>query len=427
MDRSALLDRIVERDRRIAALQAEQLADVACFAGDEETFTRLRVGTERGERVVTISDVDREELACALRLTSAAAHRLIDTARLLAGPLPGTREAMASGIVSLAHVASLVEAAHDLQDDAAACAELERRVLGVAERSTAARTRAAARRAVLVIDPPGYRRRRDAALRARDVMVVDSADGLATLIARMSRMQARSVVAAVQAHSVECPGSTAGERRANALVGLVLGQGGTSTAGSSAPRPAVTAAIDVLIDLDTLLGLRDDPVDVGRAGVAASTEVRALLADPAVGVTLRRLVADPLTGQVLDRGRTAYEPSASLCAFIVSRDRTCRFPACGRRAEACDLDHAVPWAEGGGTDRANLGALCRRHHVLKTHAGWALRRREDDSVEWRSPLGRHYVTEPPHARTAAGPAGRARPPTRRDSPVERALWAHRAA
>ncbi|MDP3966653.1 MAG: HNH endonuclease signature motif containing protein [Nocardioides sp.] len=63
---------------------------------------------------------------------------------------------------------------------------------------------------------------------------------------------------------------------------------------------------------------------------------------------------------------------------VVLRDRTCVFPDCTRDARTADLDHIEPHVEGvgppGQTTPANLAALCRRHHRLKTWTGWTYRR-----------------------------------------------------
>jgi hypothetical protein len=122
----------------------------------------------------------------------------------------------------------------------------------------------------------------------------------------------------------------------------------------------------------------------------------ALLEDPQVTATMRRLVCDPVTGHLLDVGRAAYRVPDRLRAFITTRDATCRFPGCARRADACQLDHALAWDDGGGTTRANLGALCTRHHQLKTHAGWHLTdSHPDGTCTWTSPMGRTYTHHPP--------------------------------
>jgi hypothetical protein len=77
-----------------------------------------------------------------------------------------------------------------------------------------------------------------------------------------------------------------------------------------------------------------------------------------------------------------------------ARDVTCRFPTCNRRAERCDLDHALPWNEGGPTSAANVHAVCPRQHQLKHDAGWRTVRHRDGSTEWISPTGHHYVKPP---------------------------------
>jgi hypothetical protein len=81
--------------------------------------------------------------------------------------------------------------------------------------------------------------------------------------------------------------------------------------------------------------------------------------------------------------------------FVVARDRTCRFPGCRRKASRCQLDHAEAWNDGGSTSPANVGALCVRHHQLKTLGGWQISdSRADGSCQWTSPQGRHYEHAP---------------------------------
>ena len=109
----------------------------------------------------------------------------------------------------------------------------------------------------------------------------------------------------------------------------------------------------------------------------------------------RRLVTDPVDGRLLDYGRTAYTPPQPLVDFLLARDGTCRFPGCPVPAHRCDIDHAVPFDDGGRTDPANCGPLCRRHHRLKTFTDWQLRRHPDGSVTWISPTGARYDLPPP--------------------------------
>lgn len=101
------------------------------------------------------------------------------------------------------------------------------------------------------------------------------------------------------------------------------------------------------------------------------------------------------SGRLLDCGRHRYTPSAALREFILARDQRCRFPGCEQPAHRCDIDHAEPWDAGGGTSPANLGALCRRHHRIKTHASWSITESAaDGSCTWRTPAGERIKVIP---------------------------------
>jgi hypothetical protein len=254
---------------------------------------------------------------------------------------------------------------------------------------------------VLVIDPEGERDRRRRARCTRDVFLVDEVDGISTLIARLGTVDAHAVMAAVNEAAAHRATATAGERRAGALRDLILRRGA-----QGATSGVIDVRLDVVVDLPTLLGLADEPVLLQGDDVLPAGELRRLLADPAAEVSLRRLVTDPVTGHLLDRGRSTYAVPDRLRGFIVRRDGTCRFPGCARRASRCQIDHAIAWVDGGPTDVANLGALCTRHHQLKTHGGWRITASHTDgSCTWRSPMGRTYHREPEPVLSGAGPPG----------------------
>jgi hypothetical protein len=356
-------------------------------------------------RLIRIADVAREELALAVRVAPATAQDRIDAARLLAGPLAATHEALSRGEISTGHVAVMVEHACRLpgrwmRDEAetatftTACSELQCRVLPTARKGTLSMTRVAAKRAVLAIDAEGERRRRQEARCTRDVWVRDEVDGISLLVARMATEQAHAVMTAIDAtahdHRLEVePSAVMGERRVAALAALVLGGDGATTA------PA-RMHLDIVVDLPTFLGMDQDAVQIRGADPVSPDVLRDLLADPDVAVTMRRLLTDPVTGNLLDYGRRTYTVPQALRDFIVARDRVCRFPGCRRSAARSQLDHALAWDDGGTTNPANLGALCVRHHQLKTHGGWDLTRSHaDGTCVWRSPHGRQYEHSPP--------------------------------
>jgi hypothetical protein len=154
--------------------------------------------------------------------------------------------------------------------------------------------------------------------------------------------------------------------------------------------------VNVTIDLPTLLGLAENPGELAGYGPIPASVAREIAGD----ARWKRFITEPITGNLLDFGREHYEPPQALRDFLIARDRTCRFPGCRRSAILSDLDHAQSWETGGATSLENLGALCRRHHKLKTHHGWKIESFPDGSCRWISPAGKEFFTP---ARSAHDP------------------------
>jgi hypothetical protein len=69
---------------------------------------------------------------------------------------------------------------------------------------------------------------------------------------------------------------------------------------------------------------------------------------------------------------------------LAHRDRCCVVPGCGVPF-GLEIDHIVPFAQGGPTELANLALLCHHHHYLKTYEGWTLQLADstvDGSLTW---------------------------------------------
>lgn len=416
-----------------ASLQTDALV---AAAGPSEVVQEFLVleresgsgGMPDAERAIRIADVAREEVAAALRWSPSTAQHRIDDARLLAGPLAATREVWELGQVSTAHVRLICHAAQRLsthlpgtaQDASAeaieafadACEALQRRVLPVALRQSLSRTRRCADRAVQSIDAAGQAARRAAARCTRDVRITDTTDGISTVIARLDALTARAIMGAVDAAAGDervAHSGTASERRAEAFATLVLGAHEAS-AGQTADQSRVGVDVQLDVQLDVAIPvtwLRDLAVpSVTDANAQANSPVPGdtfpdlpdlgrLLTDPTVLAHTRPVIVDD-AGHVLDLGRRRYQVSGALRRLLVARDVTCRFPGCGRAAGRCQMDHVVPWDDGGRTDADNLGALCTRHHQLKTHAGWQITASaRDGTCTWQSPQHRIYDHHPP--------------------------------
>ncbi len=428
----------------LASLEARALVRAAGAHTSIREVTMHEPRSHR-ERTVAIVDEAREEIAAALHRSPMAVHDQLEQARALHGPLRRTRDALARGSLGVAQARSLVQQAirmsgadttlrqsPDADSPTEAeeralfgvlCTRLQDRVLDRACRSVPSAVTSMTRRAVAVVDAPGARERHRRMRRFIDVHLHPDDDGLAVLIARMAAADAARAYEAISTEAARSGDDalTIGQRRAAALLALVCGGAGPATGSGADPHAGARAGsgdatgieIGVTIDLATLLGWQDGCATLRAPGFGDGEPmtleaVRDLLDDPAVGVTLRRLVTDPLTGELLDRGRRAYVVPDALRSFLAARDGTCRFPGCRRRASSCQIDHAIPWVAGGPTDRANLGALCVRHHQLKTHAGWQVRARgstdagdstgagaSGGSCTWQSPGGRTYDHDPP--------------------------------
>jgi hypothetical protein len=111
------------------------------------------------------------------------------------------------------------------------------------------------------------------------------------------------------------------------------------------------------------------------------------------GVTVRP-VLDPGRDDAIDQ----HDPSPWMREAVMLRDQHCVFPGCTVAARGCDLDHVEAYVspDDGGppgqTSPSRLACLCRRHHRMKTFAGWRYHRLESGDYEWHSPLGRSYRT-----------------------------------
>jgi hypothetical protein len=151
--------------------------------------------------------------------------------------------------------------------------------------------------------------------------------------------------------------------------------------------PPVAVTINLTVPLASLLRLSGGPGEATGYGPIAAATAR-LLAGAAAGHPATRwqlTVTSPdgralATGAIRRPGRGAvpatgwtvtvepiaagecdhhdrepgYRPSPSLAALIRARSSTCGFPGCRRPARRCDLDHSVPYEDGGATCQCNL-------------------------------------------------------------------------
>lgn len=331
----------------------------------------------------------REEVACVLAISPPAAAKRLAQARAVDDHLPVAYAALAAGDVSLEHLAGLARMAGRVGPAIAAAVDAQ--VSADCHAMTPPMIDRAVLRAVASADPGGIGERHERAVADRYVTVYPAPDGMATLSVYGPAHDVQAVYTRIDAASRLLPRDdvrTLPQRRFDLLVdGLLSGipADGLPTAQGRAPQ------IQVIVAATTLLGRDDQPAELVGYGPIDAHTTRRLAADPTG--TWRRIVTDPVTGQIIDYGRSTYRPPQNLVDHVTARDRTCRFPGCSVPAYRCDLDHIMAWERGGETKAANLAALCRRHHRLKTENYWTYEL-HDRRADWTSPTGRHYITAP---------------------------------
>jgi hypothetical protein len=379
-----------------------------------------RDSADNPDPIFGVDESEREDISTALRLSPNSAQIKIDIARALTNHLPNTCSALAVGEISSAHANAIAREAvsalnRGLPDSV--IFEIENRAIAYAEFHTPSQVGNLVRKVIAQRSPEEFE---DAVLSAQEerrVSCFDEPNGMSTIIALLPAHEAKVVMNALEAHIIrsvkrcaECTRKASADKK---VVGTVKTDKCTHLAGDDRSKDMLRAdalaaiassylaasldevaphrrplTVNVTIDLPTLMGLAENPGELAGYGPIPASIAREIASD----ARWKRFITEPITGNLLDFGREHYEPPQALKDFLIARDRTCRFPGCRRSATLSDLDHAESWNNGGETSPDNLGALCRRHHKMKTHHGWQLESFADGSCMWRSPFGKEFFT-----------------------------------
>ncbi|MCV7445137.1 HNH endonuclease [Mycobacterium paraense] len=407
----ARLDEMIERhspsvtpesavmlERIGAESRAENRAAAAQLVAIHELFRyRLSRCSETEDWAIDTMEAVAAEIAAALRISQGLAASRLHYARALRERLPGVGEVFRAGDIDFRMFATLVFRTDLIVDDAVLAGVDATLAANVARWPSMSRGRLAAQvdKIVAKADKDAVRRRREAQV-GREVWIGDRVqDGLAeiqgTLFATDAHALDRRLTALAATVCAHDP-RTREQRRADALGALAAGAdrlgcrcGRPDCAAGKRP-PAGPVVIHVIAEQATLDG----------TGTAAGSELGAdglippeLVAELAASSKLVPLVhpgdAPPENG---------YVPSKALADFVRCRDLTCRAPGCDRPAIECDIDHTIPYAQGGPTHASNLKCYCRTHHLLKTFWGWVEKQLRDGTLIVTMPGGQTYVTTP---------------------------------
>jgi len=328
------------------------------------------------------------ELACTIRVPRRTAENLIAESRALAGELPATRAALEAGEISYQHAKVVINQAWSVPDEAKAAFEVE--VLRSAGTVTASKLKYRARLLRERLHPETIRARHQKSVRDRAVFFEPEPDGMASLTLYDSAEKVAGAYERVMLAALSLQGPeevrTLTQLKADVFADIIL-DGVTPSGLGKGIRGAVNVTVPVL----TLMGLGEEPGFLEGYGPIDPDTARQIAAG---APSFTRILVHPETGAVLSVGRDRYAVPEDLKRFLRVRDKTCRFPGCNRSAAHCDLDHSLDWQFEGLTAHDNLAHLCPACHALKSETGWRVLHLGDGTLEWTSPTGRTFVSEP---------------------------------
>lgn len=299
-------------------------------------------------------------LAKECHLEPRAARRQVRHAKHLA-TMPETWQALAAGLITSEHVARFV--AIDTPRTAEALRRDERALVDVAKRASWSEFCRQIELWSHHVDVDGATPRTE----KRQVHLSRTIDGCWALngwldpvsgaivdqeLHRLERQMFKSDWSAAKEALGRDPlpgelGRTPGQRRADAPVEMAR-RSHTAPAGGRAPRPLISIAVG-LPALQRMCEI--------RGGAAIHPAEAAALLDEAV---IERLVFS-------NEGRTLTASpqrtfTGALRRAVEIRDRECFHAYCAEPADRCEVDHVIPWAQGGVTELANAQLACPFHN-----------------------------------------------------------------
>jgi hypothetical protein len=326
------------------------------------------------------------EIRAALCLTRRAADNELETALALRDQLPQIHDALAGGVIDYRRAKTLLYGTTHLPDEAAQT--VVDTILERAGRLTTGQLAALIRRLAIQVDPDDAHRRYTQATAQRRVVMEPTEAGTANLLG-LELAPDRVAAVTRRINQIAQSLKTAGEERsmdqlrADVFVDLLHGKNRDHTATSR-------GVVDITVGLDTLAGLVDDPGELAGYGSVIADIARQTV-DQQHDAEWRYTITHPESGMPLHVGVTRRRPNASQRRVVEATYRSCVFPGCRMPARGCDLDHRIPWKDGGHTSTACLAPLCRHDHCVR-HRGWSYRRLPDGDHLWTSPLKHTYAT-----------------------------------
>ncbi|MFZ3318103.1 HNH endonuclease signature motif containing protein [Mycobacterium sp.] len=384
-------------DRICASWRAQNRAAAASFVAIGELFSyRLARCSDTEEWAIDTEEAVSAEIAAALGISQGLAGSQLRYARAMRERLPKVADVFKAGDIDQRTFATIVFRT-DLITDREVLAAVDGQLAVTVVRwpsMTQRRLAGQIDKIVAKLDADAVRRRKERRTE-RGIWFADLESGLSEIHGSLLSPDAHALenrLNALSATVCEHDPRDREQRRADALGALA---GGADRLGCRCGRPdcaagkqaaATPVVIHVIAEQATIDGRGSTPAsEMGADGLIGPELVGELAASA-------RLV--PLVHPVDAAPEPGYAPSKALADFVRCRDMTCRWPGCDRPASACDLDHTIPYADGGPTHASNLKCYCRAHHLVKTFWGWRDQQLPDGTVILNSPAGKTYVTTP---------------------------------
>jgi hypothetical protein len=368
--------------RRLSARRHELISGIAgalraAYADEDAALT---------ERAIAM------EVAGALGVSLTSAGLLIIDSDTLTERLPHTLAALGGGSIGAYAARQIASAVRHVRDETAVA--LDEPLALEAAQLLPGQVKPAAEARVDAVDPGAAARRARSARSDRRVWYQAMSNSVAGIGAVVPAEQAAACWHALDDHARSCRAGgddrTIDQIKADTLVERVTG--------AARAEQAAQIELQVVITDRSLLGADPASVDLAGFGGVPAGLLGELSEDSRAWV--RRLLTDPIdaSASTVDTGRRRFD--GALRRLITVRDRRCRHPYCN--APVRDVDHRVPWADGGETTADNGDGYCRRCHRLKDHPAITVVRRKavDGSdahrIVWTAPSGaEHPALAPP--------------------------------
>lgn len=362
-DSSAHLDALAAHGRQVASQISRLEGELVGIVREIDRLAEGQAGT-----------TTRQYVAWQLGLTPSEAHRVCRLARLLE-PLPLLSGELAAGRLSPDTVATLASVA--TPDNETRMIDTARVATG-AQLQTLVRT---LRQTVLAADPEEADRPPPAdtcSYRLRNGRWQLRADLAPELGAQVEAgLRAEKEAAFADAGDSDGPLCTEPDvSNAQALVRMA----NSVLAGAVRRDGILPERFQILIQVD------EHGAHAHGGGPLEPHTITELLCESWITVLVTRR-GKPVTITSPTRLATPAQQRA-----LLARDRTCRFPGCGR-TQYLKAHHIRHRSDGGPTQLDNLCLLCQVHHTLIHQPGWRLDRNDDGTLRFITPTG--DVLRPP--------------------------------